>query len=421
MDALEPQIPQGPEMVIKIILGLVALLALAYLGGHPVVRSLERRLRIAQVVTAGFPFLALGIVLALPGVGILTDSVLQELFPVLRFGLGWIGFSVGFRLDVRGLDDLPAGSARAVGFATALPFVFVVAAASLLLAASSDWSQLSFSNPVFLRDALVLGTAGAMTAQQASRLLGSVPRQAKNLLRLEELAGIVGLTFIAAYFRPSGSEVGWQLPGTAWLFLTVGLGGVVGVLAYVILRRPASGSESTLLLLGSVAFAAGIASSLFLSPVVVCFVAGVLLANMPGSYKSGLKDVLGRLERPIYLLFLVIVGATWEVGDWRGWILLPFFVGARLAGKWLAEVLVGRTTAVDLGDDHWAVRRAPLGQLSIAIVVSAQMLFPQGAMPILETAVIGGAILTEILVQLLARGGQRAGSDERRMALELEP
>lgn len=418
MDPVADAIHQGPEVVIKTILGLVALLALAYLGGHPLVRTLERRLRIAQVVTAGFPFVALGIVLALPSVGILTDSVLATLSPILRFGLGWIGFSAGFRLDVRSLDDLPAGSARAVGFATALPFGLVVATASGLLLVASDWSAVSFSDPVFLRDALVLGTAGAMTAQQASRLLGQKDMTAKNLLRLEELAGIVGLAFIAAYFRPQGDAVGWQLPGTAWLFLTVGLGAVIGVLAYMVLRRPATPAESVVLLLGTVAFAAGFASNLFLSPVVVCFVAGVLLANLPNETKGQLRDALQTLERPIYLLFLVIVGAIWEFGDWRGWLLLPFFVGARLVGKWGADLLVRKATEVPVGDDHWTVRRAPIGQLSIAIVVSAQLLFPQGAIPILETAVLGGAILTELLVQVLARGGQRA---PRALELGVEP
>lgn len=416
---MEVQAAQGPEVVIRIILALVGLLALAYLGGHPWVRQAERRLRIAQLVTAGFPFVALGIVLALPRVGILTDSVLGVLSPLLGFGLGWIGFSAGFRLDVRELDALPKGSARAVGFATALPFGLIVATAALLLLASSDWSQLSLANPEFLRDALVLGTAGAMTAQQAARLLGESARGQRSLLRLEELAGMVGLAFIAAYFRPQGDAVGWQLPGTAWIFLTVGLGVVLGVLAYIVLLRASSPAESMLLLLGAVAFGAGFGSSLFLAPMVVCFVAGVVIANIPGDHRPRLREALARLERPIYLLFLVIVGAIWEFGDWRGWALLPFFVGARLLGKWLAETLVRKTTEIDPGEDHWTVRRAPIGQLSIAIVVSAQLLYPEGAIPILETAVLGGAILTELLAQAFARSRPKPAQES--LALGVEP
>ncbi|AKU91444.1 hypothetical protein [Vulgatibacter incomptus] len=398
-------------MVIKTILGLIALLALAYLGGHPRMRRLEERLRISQVVTAGFPFIALGVVANLPSVGILTDTVLAELSPMLRFGLGWIGFSVGFRFEARRFDDLPRGTAGAVALATATPFATVVAAASLLLLVASDWSEATFRDPIFLRDALILGTAGAMTARTAARFAGS-ERSSGSLFRIiqiEQLAGIVGLAFITAYFRPHGQAVAWVLPGTAWLFITIGLGASIGILAYMILRRPASGPESVVLLLGSVAFAAGLASALHLSPLVVCFVAGVFLANFPGAYKERLGRALEGLERSIYLLFLVIVGAIWNLDDWRGWVLLVVFVVARLLGKWLGARFTDRYTDYDVQlGDNWVATRAPMGQLSIAIVVSAQLLFPYGTIPIIDTAVIGGAIVTEILVQIFTRGAAKA-------------
>jgi hypothetical protein len=44
-----------------------------------------------------------------------------------------------------------------------------------------------------------------------------------------------------------------------------------------------------------------------------------------------------------------------------------------------------------------------MGQLSIAIVVSALLLYPQGTVPLIVTAVIGGAIFTEVAEQILAR------------------
>jgi len=412
-----------PPVVVKTILGLVALLALAYLGGHPRMRVIEQRLRISQVVTAGFPFIALGVVASLPSVGVLTDSILDELTPVLRFGLGWIGFAAGYRFDTRAFDALPKDAAKAVGFATLMPFLTVLTAASLLLLLASDWTDATFRDPIFLRDALILGTAGAMTARAASRLASGGTddgwqHRFVKIVQLEQLAGIAGLAFIAAYFRPQGPNLGWQLPGTAWIFLTVGLGATIGIVAYTILRRPATPAESVVLLLGTVAFAAGSASALFLSPIVVCFVAGVLLANFPGASKDRLGEALEKLERPIYLLFLVVVGAIWNFEDWRGWVLLVIFVGARLAGKWLGAHLTSRYTSFDtLAHERWVANRAPMGQLSIAIVVSAQLLFPHGSIPIVVTAVIGGAIVTEVLVQVFARKAAPAED----VVLDFEP
>lgn len=398
--------PQNPGSAIKTILGLVLLLALAYIAGHPRIQALEMRLGVSQLVTAGFPFIALGVVARLPAVGLLTDDILVELSPLLHVGLGWIGFMIGFRLDARLLDNLPDGTAPKVAFSTGVPFLAVMFAAGLLLLGETGWSQ-GWRDPIFLRDAIILGTAGAITARSAARFIGITEIGSSRMLqiiRLEELAGIAGLTFVPAYFRPQGEAVTWQLPGTAWIFITLGLGATVGLVAYAILRLKVSEAESLVLILGTVAFAAGLASNLLLSPIVVCFVAGVLLVNFPGSYKERVLLTLKKLERPIYLLFLVIVGALWQFDDWHGWALMAVFLVARLGGNWVGINLGWRQGELALSAKERAVlAMAPMGQLSIAIVVSALLLYPGGSLPMIVTAVIGAAVATELLIQLFGR------------------
>jgi len=397
--------------VVKTILGLLALLALAYLGGHPRVRRLEQTLGISQVVTAGFPFVALGLIARLPSVGVLDDRVLAQVTPLLQLGLGWVGFLTGYQFEVRTLDDFPRGTAAFVSAMTSVPFVIVVAACGgLLLAFGQPWQD-----AVFLRDAVVLGTAATITAPVAKALArerGVAPGTQAVLTRLgllDDIAGIVGLLFLGAYFRPATPDIAWALPGTAWLFVTIGLGVSVGIVIYLVLRRPATNVEQIALVLGSIAFAAGLAGFLRVSPVVVCFLAGLLLGNLPGDYRSNVKKVLRLLERPVYLVFLVFAGALWNVGDWRGWVLVPVFVIARLAGRALGLRAAARTEgASELAHGTAGVVAAPMGALSIAIVISFQELFAGRAVPWIVTAVIGGAIVTELVVQVALLGG-RAG------------
>ena len=222
---------------------------------------------------------------------------------------------------------------------------------------------------------------------------------------LDDIAGIVGLALLGAFFRPGGGGIAWQIPaGATWVFITLGLGATLGIVVYAILRRPAAGAESTLLVLGSVAFGAGMAGYLSLSPIVVCFLAGVILANLPGDYKEPLRATLERLERPIYLLFLVVVGALWHIGDWRGWLLMPIFVVLRLVGRRIGIGVARRQGAEELaGEVAPGLIAAPMGALSIAIVVNVQETYQDGAIPWMLTAVLGGAIVTEIFVQLSAR------------------
>ncbi len=399
---------ERPGVVIRTIVGLLAAMVLAYLGGHRRVLALEKRLGISQVITAGFPFVILGMLARSSSVGILSDQVLAELSPLLRLGLGWIGFVAGIRFDTRMFQGLPARTVSIVTLSTLFPFAFLVGACAFLLFAFSE-QPLGLDDPVFLRDALILGTAGAMTAVTSTRSFQSEASKKviSRVLRLEELAGVIGLLIVAAFFRPQSAS--WQMPGTAWMLLTIGLGATVGLLVYAILQRRSEGADFLVLTLGSISFAAGAAGYLLLSSVVVAFIAGVLLANFPGTYHERLRDMLFRLERPIHLVLLFIVGALWQVGDWRGWVLMPVFMVLRLAGKWLGTTLALGQEGLGLdADERRAIAMPPLGSLAIAIVTNALLLYPGGSISLIVSAVIGGGVLTEVFLQLSNRWRARA-------------
>jgi Kef-type K+ transport system membrane component KefB len=398
---------ERPYLVIRTILGLLALMVLAYLGGHQRVLSWERRLGISQVITAGFPFVLLGVLARNDDVGILTDPILAELSPLLRLGLGWVGFVAGIRFDTRMFQGLPARTLRVVTLSTILPFTFVVGASACLLFAISE-QPLQLRDPVLLRDAMILGTAGAMTAVTSTRPLerGERGRVLSRVIRLEELAGVLGLLIVAAFFRPENQS--WQMPGTAWVLLTIGLGATAGLLIYAILQRRSAGADFLVLTLGSISFVAGAAGHLLLSSVAVAFIAGVLLANFPGSYHERLREMLFRLERPIYLLSLFIIGALWRVGDWRGWVLMPVFMTLRLLGKWLGTTLALAHAELGLdAEERRAIAMPPLGPLAIAIVTNALLLYPGGSISLIVSAVIGGGVLTEVFLQLMNRRRDR--------------
>src|SRR5690606_16234037 len=109
----------------RALLGLLGLLVLAYVANHPRVRRLEDWLGLRSAITAGFPFVALGLLARHPAVGVLTDDVLVALTPLIDFGLGWIGFLVGYHLDLRAVDRLPRGTALVIALDTAIPLVAI--------------------------------------------------------------------------------------------------------------------------------------------------------------------------------------------------------------------------------------------------------------------------------------------------------
>jgi Kef-type K+ transport system membrane component KefB len=385
---------------IKVIIGLVVLLVLAYLGGHRKVVRFEERLGIGGIVTAGFPFVALGLIASSESVGILNEDVLSRLRPILHFGLGWLGFIIGAQLDIRVLDRVPKGTAYLVFVEALAPFAITATGCGVVMVAFG----MSIYDPATWRDAILLGTAAAMTAPRKFRGFANRTwhegRGVDVLIgQLDEVVGVIGLVFITAYFRVD-TNTAWQLPETAWVFVSLGLGVAIGILIFAMIRVPQSNAEFLAIVLGGIAFASGLAGYLQLSPIAIAFIAGVIVTNFPNEQRQNVFKILHHLERPVHLLFLMVAGALWDVTDWRGWILVPLFVAGRVIGKWTG-VLSARTVVGQYLPANFAEQRnwvTPLSGLSIALVVSVQSLYQDTSLAWIVTAVIGGSIVTEFLV-----------------------
>jgi Kef-type K+ transport system membrane component KefB len=318
----------------------------------------------------------------------------------LPLGLGWIGFAIGFRFDARRVESLPRGIAPTLLLTSLLPFAGIVGACGLVLVVTDG-----IESATFLRDAIILGTAGIIGVRAAAPSLeGSRGDRIAPLIQLQEGTAMIGLALVSAFWRPSGPEVGWNLPGIGWLFLTLGMGTLLAAVIYAVLSHFKTTAEVTLLMLGSICLSAGLASYLRLSPIAVSFLAGALLFNVPGSWKEQVRLALVRLERPVYLVFLVIAGALWQPGAWQGWLLLLLFVPARLLGKIAGTLVLRQNRLAALSDgEQTRIAIAPMGALAIAIVVNAQDLYVGSTISWMVTTVIGGAIATEIVVHAIMR------------------
>jgi NhaP-type Na+/H+ or K+/H+ antiporter len=91
---------------------------------------------------------------------------------------------------------------------------------------------------------------------------------------------------------------------------------------------------------------------------------------------------------------------------------MVLFVAARLFGKWISVRLCERTGVSAFSPSEEAsLVFGPIGALSIAIVVSAQDLYAGRTIGWMTTAVVGGAIVTEFIVQISTRWRRAAPLD----------
>jgi Kef-type K+ transport system membrane component KefB len=443
------------SQVARTALGLCALLAMVLIAGHRRVAEFERARGLSMFASTGVPFLAVGALCAHPVVGVLNASVLMDLRPALEFGLGWIGLRIGSEFDVREFDRLPRGTTRLLGAETGFSFLLAGGATALALAAFGGSTA-----AVLLRDAALLGACASVSAPTGTRLLEARglmnSREAKMLrrvTRLDDAIALIALAVVNAIFHPAnGAASRGHLPPLGWVFLQIGMGATLGFVLYAFRATATRQLEQNALTFGVVAFAAGMAGYLGFSPLVVAFVAGVVVTNVTrGRGLGAFGEQLVALERPMFVTFFTIVGATWALGSERAWLVIPLFVLTRQVGKTLgarisftAGVILDRRRAhstfppttsatpapaanalsshddddqplLEVSDPKLAVvALTPSSVVAVAIVISARAQYPDLA-PFVLTVVIVGGVLAELVTQLeVARAAQRRAASEDR-------
>lgn len=400
------------EQIARVVVALAVAVALAVVAAHPVVRRFEQRFGLSVLAASGFPLLILGF--AFRNFGVVTERILTDLRPLYEFGLGWIGFVVGMQVNVRRLDELPQSFTTTLALLT-IPATVLAALASALFLAGLGLVHGSG----LIRDVLVLAACAAISAPANLRLLlRGAPPQATQIVgaitQVDQVVAFALLALVASIFRPQ-AVVLWRLPRSGWFLVTAGVGFLLGVVIYLLLRNVRGRTEELSLLIGGIGLAAGTAGYLALSVPVVCALAGAVLANVPYANRARLEATLGEFERPLYLLFLFLVGTTWRPFEWEGWLLGVVFAVSRAYGKLVGARAAVRFAPGDLPSArHLTLSLLPESAVAIVVIFSLATLDPE-PLPAIAwgiNAVIVGSVLTEIFVQAVQRREARTAGEE---------
>ena len=393
----------GHSGAARVVLGLMVTLALAIVASHPRVKRLSARVGMHAVSSTGLPFVLLGAFFHLDGIGILTENVLGHLRPAFEFGLGWIGFAVGMQFDLRRLDTLPRGLATVIAIEVLVPMLTVaIACAPVFLAVGV------YPGAGMYRNLIVLCACAAASAplDKAFSQTGPAAAFLRDVTMQDEVVALGILGLVSVFFRPESSAVRWQLPKSAWLLVALGVGALLGIVAFVLLRGARKHSERIAILLGTVAFASGMAGALALSVPVMCAMAGALLANLPVSADDDVRKILVEFEGPLYLVFLVVVGASWDPRPWQGWALALAFGVSRVYGKALGGRLAARSVRGLPAPAVVVSALVPQSPIAIVVMVAAAMIYGTTNSDVVRwmvNGVIVSAVFTEGFAFLVRR------------------
>jgi Kef-type K+ transport system membrane component KefB len=398
----------------EVLLAAGALLGAAILASELV--RLKRRLPIgfrALLYTYG-EFILLGYLLGGGGLNLLSREFLTQLRPFMALGVGMVGLFYGLQFDWRTIKRVSPRLFALAVLQALLTFAIVFAAFALLFAAFGARGDLG------LDLAAALAAIASITAPTAISILileqrprGPNCEMLRVIASVDGVVGLVLFNLVLSWVNPGrlipSAGGGQALNALGWFGLSCLIGLLAGLLFCVLFDRRASRGEMIVSLSGVVIFASGIAYNCGVSPLFVLLIAGVVLANY--SHRSEhVYQVLGRLEQPAFIVFLVLVGALWQPKLAYVEYLVVAFIGLRILGKTLGFRLAARAVRLPVEPYPW-LGLGLLSQGGLALAMIANLTIMQGVgvgrfestLSIIQTVVLFSILLNEFVAPSLTR------------------
>ncbi|MFC1854204.1 hypothetical protein ACFL27_28810 [candidate division CSSED10-310 bacterium] len=323
----------------KIFFALLIIIFLAFSGYHLTFRSFRLPLFARKFYLTGTEFLFLGLLLGPQFFNLLDAETCKGLEPLSALVLGWIGLIFGFQFEIVKIRRYLLDLFLVAVFEGILTFFIVFCGIYFILPFFMD-----ITGSMKIVVALTLSSAATCTAQTGIALLTSdfvaIRQNIAKLLRyISSIDSLVALLIfsIVFFFRPSlFAQASW-LRHLGWgaLISAAACAGLL-LLYLLFLSQRRDESDLTLVVIGMAVFTSGIASIINYSPLLANFFVGFCIVNLSRE-KERIYNILISIEKPVYLLMLVLLGAIWKPNS--AWI---FFLAAGYClCRFLAKVTGG--------------------------------------------------------------------------------
>lgn len=382
------------------VIALLLIVTISYLSSRfsPVLVRLP--VGAQHILFTGTEYLFLGLLLGPHFIGFLSEDTLSQLQPFVSLALGWIGLLYGLQFNWKDVTAFPLNYLL-IAFLQALITMVAVSIVFYPLIGYLMEEEKVFFYPLLL----ALATSASLTSPSAIAVLhrridtkgkGKVITLIRYISSIDSLLGITLFGSIFALFHVTGGDSQGLLP-YGWFAIMVGTAFTLALIFYLLLLFTLTSNELLTVTIGMVVFSSGIAAFLYLSPLLVNMIIGLILANI-SSKREILYESLVRAERPFYTIFVIIAGGLWTVDLWWGIAGALVYIAARMIGKYLG----GKCSAALLKPAFVTPKRLGLALLSqggvaIAIAINLQQTYQTSLTDTVVTIILLGVIINEVL------------------------
>lgn len=319
----------------KIFAALLIIIFLVFSGYHLTFRSFRMPLFAREFYFTGTEFIFIGLLLGPYLLNLLDAETLGSLEPLTTLLLGWIGLLCGFQFEISGIKKFPSSFLKSSLVEVVITFSFIFGTSYLLL-------PCFFNVPENMRlvISISLASAASCTSQTGLALLTSDIMTKRsdtiNYLRYMSSMGSISalLLFSLVYLFqvPIIANPSWlQLSGyEIWIVVTANA--ALLLLYNLFLAQRRNKKELGLVIIGMIVLTSGAASTLCFSPLIANFVMGACIVNTTRE-KERIFSLLISIEKPVYLLLLVFLGAGWAPTSLWYLPMALIFCFVRFAGK----------------------------------------------------------------------------------------
>ena len=377
------------------------LILLAFLGSRLIIRRKGSLSPLTFLFISGLIYIFVGVYLGEGVLNILSQQILQGLTPLIGLGLGWIGFLFGFQLEMKYLRRFPG---KYLGLSTLqFLFTFMVVFLGLLF----FLKVLYVSEPSFLLYGMALAL-GLLISLNSPTLLNSsltlTPTRgqylylARFLVSVSGFWGVVGLALLCSFWHFPFSESKVFVSGLIRLLVSTAFPVFAGFLFHVLTRKKNQEQDLLVYLLGLVFFVSGAALYFNLPPLFLGMVLGVTFSNLT-KIQEKIYPILLSTEKPLFIIFLLLIGALWEFNlDYKIALLVVLTFLLRVISYTGSLPVMGRLLSFPFAlSPAFGLIFLSSGGIGVAFAVSLKLIYPLPLTDIFLSVALLTIIIGEIL------------------------
>jgi len=383
----------------KLLITIITITIIALIGSRLTFLNRKLPLGFRNIIFTGTEYIFMGVLLGKMGLNMIDPKILTSLEPFLFFGLSWIGFLFGLQFDFKSLKNLPRFF---FSISAIQAFVTFLVVTPVIFFSFKTFSTLPAGTVLIL--SFALGSASVCTAQSALAIVCNNYRfkNPKFFSLLNYIAGIDGIFALALYsltfiiFPLSGSTKFDLAASLKWLLLALTIGMITAFIFIILSRVRFSQQEFIVFILGSVLFGGGLAMKTNNSPLLIGFISGLIIANFC-RHRLRALEIMVHSEKSIYIIILVIIGASWKLDFNFVLIITGFYFLSRLLAKLMGVFAATRSFKFDF-HVPWSTGLGLLseGGFAIAIIISFSIFYP-ALSDYLITVVVISMIINEFI------------------------